>query len=207
VAPPAVCELDGDIESEIVSATAGYIHAVNHDGTSRPAGRWTSARSGGRQHRRGRHHGNGDNEVVAGNDAGYIHALDAHGVALAGWPRYIGVKRRSTWLPPYHPRAAGVACGIRRCCSTRQRQLGIELAMPTAGNVNAAPAIGDVDSDGDREIVILQNQFMNAPRRRHRRPTAISPPTANSRTPPRWPTDLDGDLEIMAPSDQAACTC
>ncbi len=210
VAPPAVCELDGDMESEIVFGdVTGHIIALNHDGTAVPG--WPVDIGTFQDDATiaiGNLNDDPYNEVVAGNDAGYVHAFDHVGVELSGWPRNTG-----TAAPAY------VAIGA---ISTEARQIAAcsgtkvflyngsgspvpGFPLTVAGNITASPAIGDVDGDGDREIVILQEHFMNVIRGDHT-VQAFRNVTADGQSFTNAPTladlNLDGDLEIMAPTDQ-----
>ncbi len=210
VAPPAICELDGDPESEIVFGYAdGRIVAVNHDGSAVPG--WPvdiGTFQADATIAVGDIDGDRWNDVVAGNDAGYVYALDHAGDELPGWPRNTG-----TGAPAY------VALGA---ITTAERQVAVcsgtkvglyrgsgapepEFPVTVAGTISAAPAIGDVDGDGDREIVILQQQYMDVFRgdgsvQAYR--NLVSAGQTFSNAPTLGDLNLDGDLEIVAPTDQ-----
>ena len=202
VAPPAICELDYDPESEIVFGTAdGKIHVYNHDGTTVPGwpvdiGNFDADATIAV----GDITGSTDHEVVAGNSTGQIYAFSPNGVLLSGWPVDMGTSN-----------LAFVALGA---ISSSQRQVaavsteklyllnadgtmaaGFPVTLPDASR--GGPAIGDVDGDEDREIVV---NLFRATRvytgggvlQASRTYIAGFPETS----PALADLDLDGDLEI-----------
>ncbi len=210
VAPPAICELDGDPESEIVFGYAdGRIVAVHHDGSAVPG--WPvdiGTFQADATIAVGDITGDGWSDVVAGNDAGYVYAFDRAGNQLPGWPRNTG-----TGAPAYVAIGAittedrqvavcsGTKVGLYRGTGTPEPNFPVTVA----GTISASPAIGDVDGDGDREIVILQQQYMDVFRgdgtvQAYRNLVAAGQTFSNA--PTLADLDLDGDLEIMAPTDQ-----
>lgn len=210
VAPPALCELDGDPESEIVFGdAAGLIQVFNHDGTTVPG--WPvdiGTFQADATIAVGNITGDGDNEVVAGNSSGFVHAFSAAGAPLAGWPHYLGSN-----APAYvalgaistPERQVAAVCGTRVHLLDAGGNAMAGFPMAVSGPILAAPAVGDVDGDGDREIVLLQEHFMNV-LRGNATVQAFRNVTADGQSFTNAPTladlNLDGDLEIMAPSDQ-----
>lgn len=210
ISPPALCELDGDAASEIVFGDEeGRVVALNHDGSSVPG--WPKdigliASDG--TIAVGDITGNGNNEVVAGNTTGRVYAWSATGGLLAGWSKDLGT-------------AASVYVAIG-AISTPQRQVvavsgtkiylingdgttaaGFPVTTGTA--ITAAPAIGDLDNDGDREIVIVQQGVMDVIRgdgsvQAFRNLTGAGQTMSNA--PTLADLDLDGDREIVVPTDQ-----
>jgi len=210
VAPPAIVELDGDVQSEIVFGTAdGNIHVYNHDGTVVPG--WPidiGAFHADATIAVGNIIGNSDNEVVAGNSTGVVYAFQANGTPLSGWPRTL-VAGSPVYL------AIGAISTVQRqvvtCCSTRVHLINgngsIAPNFPMQPNtpVSCPPALGDVDNDGDRDIVILQQNIMNV-LTAEGTVQAVRGFGGVGKTFSNAPTladlDLDGDLEIVAPTDQ-----
>ena len=210
VAPPAICELDGDEESEIVFGTAdGTIHVYNHDGSFVPG--WPidiGSFQADATIAVGDITGNSDNEVVAGNSAGQVFAFQANGSGLPGWPKTL-VAGSPAYL------AIGAISTVRRqvvtCCSNRVHLINgdgtVAPGFPMQPNtpVAAPPALGDVDDDGDREIVILQQNIMQVLTGQGG-VQAVRGFAGEGKTFSNAPTladlDLDGDLEIVAPTDQ-----
>ncbi len=210
VAPPAICELDGDAESEIVFGDAsGRIVALNHDGTAVPG--WPvdiGTFQADATIAVGDITGDGYNDVVAGNDAGYVYAFDRTGAELPGWARDTG-----TGLPAYvaiggistETRQVAVCSGSKVILYNGTGSTAPGYPKSMAGAISAAPAIGDVDGDGDREIVILQEHYMDVLRgdgsvQAYRNVAGDAQTFSNA--PTLADLNLDGDLEIMAPTDQ-----
>lgn len=210
VAPPAVCELDGDPESEIVFGTAdGNIHVYNHDGTVVPG--WPV--DIGSFHADatiavGSITGNSDNEVVAGNSTGTVYAFTAAGTPLAGWPitlvagspAYLAIGAIST-----PERQVVTCCGNRVHLINGDGSIAPGFPMQPNTPVSCPPALGDVDADGDRDIVILQQNIMNVLTGQGT-VQAVRGFAGDGKTFSNAPTladiDLDGDLEIAASTDQ-----
>ncbi len=201
-APPAICELDGDRESEIVFGTAdGNIHVYNHDGTPLPG--WPVDIEGFDRYATiavGNITGSTDNEVVAGNSNGHIHAFRADGTLMPGWPVDMGT---SFWT---YVALGAISGPQRQVVATSAERLsllnadgsmapGFPVLLPE--ETRGGPAVGDVDGDGDREIVVnlvhgTRVYTGNGVLQASRTYAAGFPET----TPALGDLDLDGDLEI-----------
>jgi len=210
VAPPALCEIDGDPQSEIVFGTSdGMIQVYNHDGTV-VAG-WPV--DIGSFHADatiavGDITGDASCEVVAGNSTGVAHAFTAAGVPLAGWPRalnagypaYLAIGAIST-----AQQQVVTCCGNKVHLINGDGSVAPNFPMESNTPVSAPPALGDVDDDGDRDIVILQLNIMNV-LTGEGTVQAVRGFESEGKTFSNAPTladlDQDGDLEIAAPTDQ-----
>lgn len=81
--------------------------------------------------------GDGPQELVVSGDDGTVHALRADGSESPGWPVHTGLPN---WWPVYSPTAA--ADGIR---------------APGAAVLVGAPAIADLQDDGEVEVVVADS--------------------------------------------------
>jgi len=206
---PAICELDGDPESEIVFGDgAGYINAYNHDGTVVPG--WpvdVGVFDLDQTVAVGDLDGDGFCEVVAGNNTGTVWVLEHDGSVRPGWPFATG-----TTAPVYVSIGSLTADGVRQvvsCAGTKLHLLnpdgGVCAGFPKtmSTNLRAPAAIGDVDDDGANEIVTLQQIGLNVFRANGTNQWWRFPAGKTFNRPPTLADlDLDGDLEIAAPSDQ-----
>ncbi len=206
--PPAIAEVDGDPQREIVfSDDGGNVVVRNHDGTL--AAGWP-VDIGNVAWRGpvavGDIDGDGRNEVVAGNTTGQVYAFHGDGTLLPGFPHAMGVSG-STYvsLGRFEDPAR---LQIVAATGTRIRRIGhdgaqVGAGMNTVSSVAGPAAIGDVDHDGDREIVILQDGFMDVFRTDGSVQAFRSLPGKTFGAPPALADlDLDGDLEILAASEQ-----
>jgi hypothetical protein len=208
--PPAVAEVDGDAEKEIVFGTiSGDIHVVNHDGTEAPG--WP-VNIGGMPFDApvavGDLAGNGEVAVVAGGTNGVVHAFDPDGNPLAGWPVDLG-----TGTSVY------VSIGALGPPSTRYvvalSAKKVAIINPWGDNVAPAwnppeipfgtytrpAAIGDVDNDGVTEIVSLAGP--NLYYHQLNDPNYIGdqfPGETFSDAPTLADIDEDDDLEVAMPT-------
>jgi hypothetical protein len=165
--PPAVAELHGDPEKEIVFVTlSGDIHVINHDGTPVPG--WPvnigfvpfdAAVAVGDLV------GNGVPAIVAGNAEGKVFAFDPGGTLLPGWPVAMDeiddVFVSIGALGPPFSRYVVAVCGHEmRAIPYTGEQLLPKWIFSSVLRYPAA--IGDIDNDGVTEIVTLKNDFYNA---------------------------------------------
>ena len=207
VSPPAVCELDGDPESELVFGDLhGYVRAYNHDGTV-VSGWPQRADSLVRDETIavGDLQMDGLNEVVVGSATGKVFVYGPHGALLAGWPKDLG-----TGLPAYVSIGAILGDGLRQIVAGSGNKLhllrydaseatGFPKTLGTT--INSAAAIGDLDGNGTNEIVVVQTVGMDAFRsdgsvQAYRLPAGRS----FQRSPTLGDLNLDGDLEITMQS-------
>ncbi len=161
VASPAICELDGDPESEIVFMTAGgLIHALHHDGTSMAG--WpvaTGAQPSNPRVAVGDLDGDGVNEVVCGGADTWVYALRANGAPAPGFPRRLqplGTDPAHVSLVPL-PDGAGCRIAVNAGNNVYLLDAGANV-LPgwprTTTTLRSAPSSGDVDDDGVRDIVV-----------------------------------------------------
>lgn len=170
VSDPAVVDLDGDGDLEIVFGdSSGRIRAYRDDGSPLPG--WpvvVGASLSSSPIAVGDLDGDGDQEVVAGTTNGRAYAYSAGGSLLPGWP----------YITP-NPAAAYVAIGglggfYRRVVVVGSGDwigfVGIDgLRIPGSVSrifpgrtIQSAPAIGDVDGDDQGEVVVAASQSVYA---------------------------------------------
>lgn len=210
-APPALCELDGDPESEILFGTGdGNIRAYNHDGTVVPGwpidigefGRHATVAAGNIA-------GDAANEVVAANSSGWVHAFNADGSPLPGWPVNLG-GASSAYV------ALGLISGPRRqVVATNYDKIfllngdgtpaaGFPVTLPEF--VRYGPAVGDVDNDGHWDIVVNTVHGTRAYSRTgsliYSRSFGSAKQTFSGPVLGDLDPDLDGDLETVVTTYQ-----
>jgi subtilisin family serine protease len=168
VSSPSYADIDGDGDVEVfVSNNAGEVHGWHHDGT--PVSGWPASGSsymfGGPSI--GDIDGDGDVEVVQASYApgGYVHAWHHNGVAVSGWPRSAAERvRGAVALADLDGDGAlemvltggGACCGLTGTVHA-WRSDGSELPnwpIQVESNVQTTPAVGDLDGDGDLEVVV-----------------------------------------------------
>ena len=207
VSPPAVCELDGDPESELVFGDLhGYVRAYNHDGTV-VSGWPQDADSLVRDETIavGDLQMDGENEVVVGSATGKVFVYEPHGALLPGWPLDLG-----TGLPAYVSMGPILGDGLRQIVAGSGNKLHLlrydaseatGFPKTMGSNINSAAAIGDLDGNGTKEIVVVQTVGMDA-FRSDGSVQAYRLPAGNTflRSPTLGDLNLDGDLEITIAS-------
>ena len=208
--PPAVAEVDGDAEKEIVFGTiSGDIHVVNHDGTSVPG--WP-VNIGGMPFDApvavGDLLGNGEVSIVAGTTSGKVVAFDPQGNELDGWPVDLGTGTNvyvsiGALGPPstrYVVALSAKKVAIINFWGTNVAPAWIPPEIPF-GTYSRPAAIGDVDDDGVTEIVSLAGP--NVYYHQLGDPGYIGnqfPGENFSDAPTLADIDEDGDLEVAMPT-------
>lgn len=206
--PPAIVELDGDPQLEVVFAESnGLVHVLDHlgdeqDGWPRPTGvippRGAVAV--------GDLTGDGTLALVVGDTAGRVHAFAPDGTILPGYPVDTGIGAPARVaigaLGGPYPRNVVVTAGDRLLVYNYR---GVELSpyWQFTSDFEAPAAIGDIDGDGVGEIVTAKGSFVHV----HRLGSAGNVMFRNffgedfREAPSLGDLDLDGDLEIALPSE------
>lgn len=205
---PAIVELDGDPQREIAYTSAlGEVVVRNHDGSLVPGWPVDIQVSGTDMPVAvGDLDGDGHDEVVAGTAGGLVYAFRGDGTLLPGFPYSMGVAAKA-WVSLGRFDDARFL-QIVATCATRIRRIGangvqIGGTLNTVSTIAGPAAIGDVDHDGDREIVVLQDGFMDVFTPAGAVQAFRSLPAKTFSAPPALADlDLDGDLEIIAATDQ-----
>jgi len=206
--PPAIAEIDGDPEKEIVFGTRfGEIHVLNHDGTPVPG--WP-VNIGSMPYDApvavGDLSGGGVPTIVAGSSDGVVHAFRPDGTPVPGWPvtmdEAANVFVSIGALGPPYPRYVVALCG-HEIRAMRWDGQDVSPAWGTFTDVFTRPAaIGDVDDDGTVEIVTLSSSWLHVRSltqgsvkffRNFLGETFSDAPTLAD-------LDADGKLEIAAPT-------
>ena len=199
--PPAIVELDGDPESEVVlGSTVGLVYALEHDGTIRPGFPVITDSIPGAI-AVGNLDGGPFPEIVVGDVHGRVLVLRADGTPATGWPVDLG-----TGAATYVSIGPIIGGGQQVvACSGRYLYLlnadgSVAPGFPRllAGVTRCAAAVGDLDDDGDNEIVLLQDNYMDAFRgdgsvqsfRQLAGKLFVASPSLAD-------VNLDGDLEIV----------
>lgn len=155
---PALVNVDADPELEIVFADVdGRIYVVDSAGVQSGWPRDIGQINFRAPVAVGDLDGNGTMEIVAGNTAGEVHAFDAAGNLLPGFPVSLGTGS-STFVsigaagPPYARWIIAASGNL----IARVNYRGVrELKSGTLNGVYMSPAaIGDLEGDGDTEVVI-----------------------------------------------------
>ena len=208
VSDPAVVDLDGDGDLEIVFGDdAGYIRAYRSDGTPLPG--WpvnVGTPLSPSPIAIGDLKGDGTLSVVAGTNDGRVFAYHTNGTLMAGWP-YDTMQAAPAYVaigalgPPY-PRAVVVAADnqIEFIDWHGERYPASCEVTLTGRTITSAPAVGDIDGDGRSEAVIAASQTVCAfqmsdgPIELYRSlESSISGGISLA------DFDLDGEVEIVAP--------
>jgi hypothetical protein len=207
--PPALALVNDDMQQEIVFGDfAGNLQVLDHDGNSLPGWPqnigslpWNGAVVVGDIN------GDGQNEVVAGNTAGWVHAFSAGGAILPGWPVNLG-----TGMDVFVSIGALSSNSPRQIVAGSARQVHVLLAdgSPLASfprtlndTLRTQAAIGDVEGDGDNEIVMLYGGSVRVEQlaQAQTKWTSFRYKTVSG-APSLGDLDLDGDLEIVVPTEQ-----
>jgi hypothetical protein len=207
--PPAVAEIDGDPELEIVFGTReGYVYVVNHDGTT-VAG-WPTY-IGGMPYDTpvavGDLDGDGTPSIVAGNTTGMVYAWQPNGSPEPGWPVTMDVESdvfvSIGALGGPHARYVVALCGQEMRAIAPDGQ-DVSPAWGTFTDLLTRPAaIGDVDGDGEAEIVTLKGSWLhvhNLAESQSETFTFFAGETFGA-APTLADMNNDGTLEIAAPTN------
>lgn len=206
--PPAIAEIDGDPEKEIVFGTrTGDIHVLNHDGTPVPG--WP-VNIGSMPYDApvaiGDLSGGGVPTIVAGSTTGVVHAFRPDGTPVPGWPVTMSesadVFVSIGALGPPYPRYVVAVCG-HEIRALRWDGQDVSPAWGTFTDVFSRPAaIGDVDDDGTVEIVTLGGSWLHVRSLDQGSPKYFRNFFGEtfSDAPTLADLDADGKLEIAAPT-------
>ena len=210
VSPPALVDVDGDPELEIVFADGlRQIQVLNHDGSSAtgwPVDVGVNLSDG--PVAVGDLNGDGHPILAVGGTDGKAYAYDHLGNLLPGWPSAITAGAESIYVsigavgPPYQ---RSVVCAGGSYVTIRNRR-GVAppgaVGWSTAGATYVAPpAIGDIDGDGRAEIVCGPSPRVLAFEMGvHSLEFDVTLPYALSDAMTLGDLDQDGDLEIVCPT-------
>lgn len=206
--PPAVADVDGDPDLEIVFGTrSGEIYVVDPDGTTKPG--WPVS-IGGMPYDApvavGTLTRTQGPVVVAGNTAGQVFAFDADGDLLPGWPVTMNdasdVFVSIGALGPPNLRYVVATCGYE-IRALRYDGVNVAPEWGDFSNVITRPAaIGDVDGDGTTEVVTLKGEWFHTMVLGQGPPKAFRqfPGETFSDAPTLADIDNNGTIEIAAPT-------
>jgi hypothetical protein len=207
--PPALAFVNDDTQQEIVFGDfAGNLQVLDHDGNSLAGWPqnigsfpWNGVVAVGDID------GNGRNEVVAGNTTGWVHAFSGAGTPLPGWPVNLG-----TGMDVFVSIGALSASSPRQIVAGSARQLHVLLPDGTSlatfprtlnDTLLTQAAIGDVEGDGVNEIVMLYSSSVRVEQLVQTQTTWTGfKGKTFSVSPSLGDLDLDGNLEIVAPTEQ-----
>jgi hypothetical protein len=211
ISPPAVVDVDGDPELEIVFSDAlRQIQVLNPDGSIVPG--WpvdVGVDLSDGPVAVGDLNGDGVPILVVGGTDGKAYAYDNTGHLLPGWPSAITPPGNDIFVsigavgPPF-PRS--IVCTGDNYITLRTRDGDAPpgaVGWSVSSNTHTEPAcIGDIDDDGVAEIVAALGDRvfafeMGAPSLEF----SITLPYALSDALTMGDLDLDGDLEILVPTD------
>lgn len=211
LSPPAVVDVDGDGDLEIVfSDTANRIQVIKPDGTN--ADGWpvdVGVELADGPVAVGDLNGDGDPILVVGATDGKAYAYDHQGNLLSGWPSAVTPPGIDIYVsigalgPPYQ---RYVVCAGANYITLRNSR-GVNppggVGWSTSSNTYGAPAaIGDIDDDGVPEVVAgLGNTIFAYEYGAHVREFIATLPSALSDAVTLGDLDLDGDLEILCPTE------
>ena len=210
LSPPALVDVDGDPELEIVfSDELNRIQVVNPDGSSVPG--WPVDVGVGLSDGPvavGDLDGDGEPALVVGGSDGNAYAYDPDGNLLPGWPASVTPPGHDVYVSigalggPY-PRT--VVCAGYNYITLRSHHG--DAPPNTAGwsvgsDTHIAPAcIGDIDGDGVAEVVAAVGSSVIAfERGAHTLEFGKVLPAVVSDALTLADLDLDGDLEILCPT-------
>ena len=205
---PAVVDLDGDLDLEILFGADSSIHVLEHDGSIRPG--WPQFVGGLAQKSPvaiGDLNGDGEPEIVMGNSDGQVYSFAPDGTLNPGWPVDLG-----TLSPAYvcigaigAPYSRHVVAGSGNrlfALSYRGENRGYTWTMPA--DVSHLPSVGDLDGDGVAEMVVVAGEFVLRAELGSAALEVIRILSGKSISGPAALADLDqdGDLELVVPTAQ-----
>ncbi len=211
VVAPALATLDDDSELEILVGTAdGMLHAYNPDGTPVPGwpvnvGTWPTSTPRNGTIAAGDLNGDGRVEVVAGSGGGEVAVFRNDGSPAPGWPLPVSNS-------PVFVSIGRITEAARRnvvVCTNGNLYVyepdgSLVTGFPVAlsGTIPGPAAIGDLDGDGDNEMVVATGTHVDVVSKTGSilLSKLLSPGDAASAQPSLADMDLDGDLEIAAPT-------
>lgn len=211
--PPAVADIDADPYGEIVFATLpGMIYVVSHLGTipgGWPVDLGVSVPIDGPV-AVGDLNGDDEPEIVAGSNDGRVFAFSRNGTPLDGFPVDLGTGA-ATYVsigalgPPYHRGIVATSDDIIRVLKWDG-----DVIDPWSGTAvesyTRPAAIGDLDGDGEAEVVVCQQTAIQVRRLSASSVVAarlgFSAPIADM--PALGDVDGDGDLEIAVPLEDGS---
>jgi hypothetical protein len=206
--PPAVAEVDGDAEKEIVFGTLdGNVWVVNHDGIVAPG--WPvdiGTLPVDAPVAVADLVGNGEFTVVSGTANGQVYAIDPDGNVLPGWPYNMGtgapvfVSIGALGPPRLHYVVAVSGTKMALIDYWGENFAPAWANIPFGVHMNSA-AIGDVDNDGVSEIITAAGPNIYKHRMDNAAFSGLQFPGETFSDSPTL-ADINGDnkLEIAAPT-------
>jgi len=210
--PPAVVDLDGDDDLEIVfSDQDNMIQVFHHDGSVMSG--WpvaVPATLSDGPVAIGDMRGNGGPLLIVGTTNGYAYAYESDGTAIPGWPfntttgatAYVSIGA----LGGMYPRLAAVAAGERLYFLNDDGIIYNGFYRSWPGRTFSAPvAIGDVDGDGVAEAVGAVSERVFAAHAEEATGVFFRDvPSDVSDAVTLGDFDLDGDVEVVVPTEDGS---
>jgi hypothetical protein len=164
--PPAIAEVDGDPQREIVFGTrSGDIHVLNHDGTPLPGWPVNVGELPYDAPVAVGNLGHGTVSIVTGNTAGEVFAFAPNGTLRPGWPVTMDVPG-NVYVSIGHLGSPPLR-HVVALCENEMRAIRFDGQDMSPGwgtfteTLTRPAAIGDVDGDGENEIVTAKGGFLH----------------------------------------------